>query len=96
MKLTKFIIKTSKSEIPIDADEIPKLLEAIKRGSPVVFRQGILNPSFFDSLVVDKKENERLLEDYKYEIKEGRIKEFPKHKDEFVEIREVIEKKQLT
>lgn len=57
---TCYLIELSnKQSIPIDPDELPKVLQGIKTGNPVIVRQGIFNPSFFVDIVSDRK---RILE----------------------------------
>jgi len=49
-----FIVNLSRGEkIQIDEDEVPKLVNGIKNGSVIIFRQGIVNPSFIISIVRD-------------------------------------------
>lgn len=48
-----YILKTSKSEIPIDEEEVEKVIKGVGSGSVVVLKKGIFNPSFFDSIVED-------------------------------------------
>ncbi len=51
--MNAFIVNTSKGSVQIDADEVNKVLQGIASGSPVVVRQGIINPSYFVSIVED-------------------------------------------
>lgn len=52
----KYIVKLSnKAEIPIDEDEVPRVVEGLKSGTLVKVRQGIFNPSFFVAVVEDEK-----------------------------------------
>lgn len=90
MKKTKFIIKTSKSCIPCDQDELPKVFQAITSGTPVILKQGWFNPSFFDSVVEDDAWMAKFQEDRKYSIRDRKITEYPPHEDKFAEIREQI------
>lgn len=46
---------SNKRTIQVDSDELPKVIEAIKTGSPAIVRQGIFNPSFFVSIVQDEQ-----------------------------------------
>jgi hypothetical protein len=94
MKKNKFIIKTSKSSIPCDQDELPKVFQAITAGTPVILKQGWFNPSFFDSVVQDDDWMRKYQDDNKYDIRAGEITEYPAHEDKFKEIREQI--KQLS
>ncbi len=90
---TCYLIELSnKQSIPIDTDELPKVLQGIKSGNPVIVRQGIFNPSFFIDIVIDKK---RILEiaefnrDNAFAIKEGLLEknELKPLKDIFAEVR---------
>lgn len=92
MKKTKYLLKTSKSEIPIDADEIPKIMAGLQRGTVTVLRQGMFNPSFFDSVVFDEKKHKDFVENHKYEIQEGKFDEIPAYGDQFGEVRAAINK----
>ena len=67
MKLQAFRVELSRGEpIPIDADELPVVIEAIQRGEPAIVRQGIFNPSFYVSVVRDEKRLEDFWEQTKY------------------------------
>ena len=56
MKTHAYKIVMSKGpEIPIDEDELEKILTAIRTGNPVVVRQGMFNPSFWVSMSEDKE-----------------------------------------
>ena len=90
MKKTKFIIKTSKSSIPCDQDELPKVFQAITAGTPIILRQGWFNPSFFDSVVEDEEWMKVYRWENKFDIRDGLITEYPAHEDKFTEIREQI------
>lgn len=97
MKNTKYIVKTSKSNIPIDEDEIEKVVIGLNQGQIVVLRQGILNPSYFDTIVQDSEAYKTYVEDKKYDIREGKITELPKYRDMFAGLKENLEKyKKLT
>lgn len=93
MKKTKYLLKTSKSEIPIDADEIPKIMTGLQKGVITMLRQGIFNPSFFDSIVFDEKLHKNFLEDKKYDIRDGKVTEIPAYNDHFTEVKVLLEKK---
>lgn len=90
MKKTKFLIKTSRSSIPCDQDELPKVFQAITSGTPVILKQGWFNPSFFDSVIQDDEWMKKYWEDNKYAIREGEITKYPDHEDKFTEIRDQI------
>jgi len=49
------IVMMSKHEIKIDADELPKVLKAIANNSPVILKQGILNPNSYSHIIEDTK-----------------------------------------
>jgi len=51
--MNAFIVNTSKGSVQIDGDEVNKVLQGIASGSPVVVRQGIINPSFFVNIIED-------------------------------------------
>lgn len=76
MKIQAYIVKLSNNaEVPIDADEVEKVLSGVSRGSMVRVRQGLVNPSFIVAIVPDKKRISAFLEDTKYpdeETKERR------------------------
>lgn len=57
MKKTPCYLITSSGgfQLQIDADEIPKVLQGIKSGSPAIVRRGIFNPSFFIGIKLDEK-----------------------------------------
>ncbi len=62
--IQKYIITLSnKSTIPVDEDEVPLVIEAIKKGQPGKVRQGIFNPSFFVSLTLDNQRIKQYLEE---------------------------------
>ncbi len=49
------IISSGGFQLQIDADELPKVIQGIKSGSPAMVRMGIFNPSFFIGIKLDKK-----------------------------------------
>lgn len=51
--MKNFIIKTTIGNIQIDADELPKYLEAKRKRSIVVFRQGIYDGNLLSIVVED-------------------------------------------
>lgn len=51
------IVLSTKDRIKCDADELWRVLEGIKTGSPVKLRQGLFNPSYYVSIVLDEKRN---------------------------------------
>ena len=72
-------------DIQIDLDEIPDLLKAIASKSPAIVRSGIVNTSFYVSIVKDTKRFKDFLEEIKYEEnkKELRMAGIPKLKPMF-------------
>ncbi|MFA6314950.1 MAG: hypothetical protein WC648_01090 [Candidatus Paceibacterota bacterium] len=49
-----YLIQMSRGiPIPIDAEELQKVLQGIQTKSPVIVKQGIFNPSFFVSIIED-------------------------------------------
>lgn len=87
MKRTKWLLTTTCGNIPIDEEEIVKILNSLKSGSICMLRQGVFNPSMFGTIRPDDKEMDRFLEDKKHYIAEGMIKEFPAYPDLFASIR---------
>jgi len=64
MQIQKYIITLSnKATIPVDEDEVPLVVEAIKKGQPGRVRQGIFNPSFFVSLTLDNSRIKQYLDE---------------------------------
>lgn len=56
MKLKAYKVELSNgSKIPIDADELPNVIQAIQSGRPAIVRQGIFNPSYYVAIVEDVK-----------------------------------------
>lgn len=49
------IVLSTKDRIKCDGDELWKVIEGIQSGSIVKLKQGILNPSFYVSIVLDEK-----------------------------------------
>ena len=63
---TAYLIELSnKRSIKIDPSELPKVLEGIKSGNPVIVKQGIFNPSFFVSIVLDEKRITEIVDENK-------------------------------
>lgn len=81
------IIMSRGDDIQIDSDEIQDVLKAISTKSPAIVRNGIINTSFYVSIVKDKKRFTEFLEQIKYEDnrKELRISGVPKLKPMFDE-----------
>lgn len=75
MKLQAYIVKLSNNaEVPIDPDEVQKLLAGVSRGSMVKVRQGLINPSFIVAVVPDKKRIGDFLQETKYSDPETQAK----------------------
>ena len=63
MNYLKLVMSNKDGSFTIAEDEFNKLLEAVKNGSPAVFREGVLlNPNMCVSVVVDKERNRLALE----------------------------------
>lgn len=91
MKNKKFIVVCSGSlRIPVDEDELLKVYQAISSGDPTILRQGWFKPSYFIGVVEDEEKMKRLYDDLKYDIRDGKVTEYPKYKDLFPELREQI------
>jgi hypothetical protein len=87
---TKFILVTFKERIPIDADEIAPLMKAISNGEVKILRQGIFGGTGFDTIVQDKEYMEKFRDAKKYEIREGKITEYPHYEDIFADVRALM------
>lgn len=48
------VVLSTKHEVLADADEIGRVVEAIKAGTPCRLRQGIVNPSYVVAVVEDE------------------------------------------
>lgn len=46
---------SNKTEVQIDADELPLITEGIKTSSPILLRSGIINPSFIVCIIKDEE-----------------------------------------
>jgi len=93
LKNKKFIIACSNGiKIPIDEDELIKVYEGIVSNSVKILRQGWFNPSFFVGIIEDVEFMNDFLNNKSHEIDEGKIQEFPKHKDLFPQLREQIQR----
>ena len=68
--------------IQIDADELPNVLKGIVEKNPVIVRRGIINPSFYVSIVKDEERWRNFKENTKYD-KQLRIAGVPQLKDMF-------------
>ncbi len=65
--IKKYIVQlTNKAEIPIDEDEVDKVVGGIQTGKVVRVRQGIFNPSFFVAMIRDAKREQRYFDDNQY------------------------------
>lgn len=68
MKNTPYIVILSKEpNIQIDADEVPVIINALQRKQITRVRQGIFNPSYFVSIVIDQKRQSLFIDDIKYD-----------------------------
>lgn len=47
------IVMSRGNPLQIDADEMPKVIEAMQEGKPCKVKQGIFNPSFYVEIVED-------------------------------------------
>lgn len=75
MKNTPFLVVVSNGPaIPIDADEVEKIVAARSLNADACLRRGIFNPSFFVSLVVDDKRISEFKADLEYMPEAKRIK----------------------
>jgi hypothetical protein len=68
-----YIVLSTKDTIKIDSDEIRRVIEGIKTGSIVKIRQGIINPSFFVSIVDDHKRNNEFASEVKNILNHNRF-----------------------
>jgi hypothetical protein len=76
------IIMSRGDHIQIDADELPNVLKGIVEKNPVIVRRGIINPSFYVSIVKDEERWRNFKENTKYD-KQLRIAGVPQLKDMF-------------
>lgn len=88
LKNQKFIVHTSKGQVCVDEDEVQRLLKSLESGSVAIFRQGIVNPSFFVAVEPDRAKMRELEEDLKYDIRDHGLDAFPLYPDLFQKIRE--------
>lgn len=66
MKIYKIVLSAG-DPIPIYQEEIPAVVEAIRRGDKIIAtKRGIFNPSFYVVIQTDKKWSEAAEEDEKY------------------------------
>lgn len=100
LKTCYLVELSNKTKIQIDPDELPKVVEGIKSGNPVVVRQGIFNPSFFVSIVHDEQRITQILEfneTIRFQISQGTAKpdKLEPLSDIFAEMRDklLLEKK---
>lgn len=49
------VVLSTKDRLKCDADELWRVLEAIKSGQPAKLKQGLFNPSFYVAIVLDEK-----------------------------------------
>ena len=74
MQNRPYKIISSKMEIQIDVDELPKLLESLSTGQPCFFRRGGFNPSFYVGVVKDEKRWSRFIDDIKYDDNKAELR----------------------
>jgi hypothetical protein len=67
------IIMSRGDNIQIDADELPNILKGIVGKNPVMVRRGIINPSFYVSIVKDEERWRNHLENIKYMSNEEKL-----------------------
>lgn len=69
IKRTKaYLIQLSRGEsVPMDQDELDKVVEAMGTGKVAILRQGIVNPSYITSIVPDSERIEAFMDDTKYD-----------------------------
>ena len=65
----KIILSNTKETITIREEELQKVLKGISTGSPVVVREGILNPSYFVAIVPDQERMRAIAEAENYKSK---------------------------
>ena len=87
-----YLIKTTKTNIPIDEDELPKVMKAWENNDPVVVRQGIVNPKFIEAIIPDEHREKGLK--YGYEIQNERKPYKPDKQlpNEFAGVKKALEK----
>lgn len=57
---------STKTTVRIDPDELPNLLEGMRRGVPVMLKQGLVNPSYVVAVREDAERFAKFIEDTKY------------------------------
>lgn len=50
-----FLVKMIGYDIPIEEDEVVKVVDGVNRGIVKILRQGIMNPTSFSGIIEDKK-----------------------------------------
>lgn len=72
------IVMMGKEEIRIESEEIHKVLQAIKMGSPAILKQGIFNPSSYSCIIEDtKREKVRLTDEVGHHTGESGFEKLP-------------------
>lgn len=66
IKKTYVVELSTKSTIRLDPDELPNLLEGMRKGVPVMLKQGLVNPSYIVTVREDVERYAKFLEDTKY------------------------------
>lgn len=96
MKKGYIIQLSNKAEVQIDADELNVVIQGIKNGGMIRVKQGLVNPSFIVTIVVDQKRINNFLDDTKYddEVSQERRKQgLEPLKDIFAEVLPKLEVK---
>lgn len=72
-----YLVNVSKGDaIQIDEEEVQKVIQGVAQGQVVVVKTGIINPSYFVSIVEDKKRVGEWWNNTKYD-EEARLKGIP-------------------
>lgn len=86
--LQAYRVNLSKGDaLPCDADELDKIVLAIKTGSPCKIRSGIFNPSYYVSITEDReriaevdRENSNIRQQNEHEHRYGDQKNYQEYK----------------
>ena len=94
------VIMSRGQGISIDADEVAKVFDGIRRGQPILVRQGLINPSFFINIIEDTERLDNYFDDlhrnrHSYENGIATPPVFKKLKDIFADIKELADKKSI-
>lgn len=66
IKKSYIIELSTKSVVRCDPDELPKLMQAMEQGVPVILKQGLVNPSYIVAVREDEERIRKFLDDTKY------------------------------